>query len=280
MAYETILVEKKGATTVVTLNRPEKLNAVNGQMLEEIDQVLAELRQDTATRFVILTGAGRAFSAGADLGGRGPTPAETVPAEAAQAASQQQRLLQMARQQDLAQMAAHDRIRTYLNLEQVTIAAVNGYCLGAGLVFAMESDFIIAAEDALLGIPETNIGVFYTWGSSARLSRLVGPMWAKHMIMTCENVTAEQALSIGLAVQVVPADKLMDAAFEMVDRIASKAPLATRLTKKLVNAYTAAGRGDLYVLEPELVGHLYVSGEPEEGGRAFREKRPPKFSGM
>ena len=100
MAYETILVEKKGATTVVTLNRPEKLNAVNGQMLEEIDQVLAELRQDTATRFVILTGAGRAFSAGADLGGRGPTPAETVPAEAAQAASQQQRLLQMARQQD------------------------------------------------------------------------------------------------------------------------------------------------------------------------------------
>ena len=275
MAYETILVEKKGATTVVTLNRPEKLNAVNGQMLAEIDQLLAELRGDISTRFVILTGAGRAFSSGADMGPRGATPPEAV-----QAVSQDQRLLQMARQQDMVQMAAHDRIRTYLNLEQVTIAAVNGYCLGAGLVFAMESDFIIAAEDALLGIPETNVGVFYTWGSSARLSRLVGPMWAKHMIMTCENVTAQQALSIGLAVQVVPTDKLMDAAFELVDKIASKAPLATRLTKKLVNAYTAAGRGDLYLVEPELVGHLYVSGDPEEGGRAFREKRPPKFSGM
>ncbi len=275
MAYETILVEKKDITTVITLNRPEKLNAVNAQMLEEISQVLAELRTDTATRFVILTGAGKAFSSGADMGPRG-----AVPRAEKQGVAQEQRLLQMAREQDVAQMAAHDRIRTYLNLEQVTIAAVNGYCLGAGLVFAMESDFIIAAEDALLGVPETNTGVFYTWGSSARLSRLVGPMWAKHMIMTCENITGKQAASIGLAVQAVPNDKLMDAAWELVDKIASKAPLATRLTKKLVNAYTASGRGDLYVVEPELVGHLYVSGDPQEGGRAFREKRPPKFSGM
>ena len=275
MAYETILVEKKGATMVITLNRPEKLNAMNGQMLEEIDQVLAELRRDTATRFVILTGAGRAFTAGADMGPRGAPPADTT-----QAVSEQQRLLQVAREQDMVQMAAHDRIRSYLNLEQITIAAVNGYCLGAGLVFATESDFIIAAEDALLGIPEANTGIFYTWGSSARLSRLVGPMWAKHMIMTSENVTGKQAVSIGLAVQAVPNDKLMDAAWELVDKIASKGPLAIRLTKKLVNAYTATGRGDLYVVEPELVGHLYVSGDPDEGGRAFREKRPPKFSGI
>ena len=275
MVYETILVEKKGATMVITLNRPEKLNAMNGQMLEEIDQVLAELRRDTATRFVILTGAGRAFTAGADMGPRGAPPADTT-----QAVSEQQRLLQVAREQDMVQMAAHDRIRSYLNLEQITIAAVNGYCLGAGLVFATESDFIIAAEDALLGIPEANTGIFYTWGSSARLSRLVGPMWAKHMIMTCENVTGKQAVSIGLAVQAVPNDKLMDAAWELVDKIASKGPLAIRLTKKLVNAYTATGRGDLYVVEPELVGHLYVSGDPDEGGRAFREKRPPKFSGI
>ena len=274
MAYETILVEKKGATMVVTLNRPEKLNAMNGQMLEEIDQVLAELRRDTSTRFVILTGAGRAFTSGADMGPRGAPRAD-----AAQAVSEQQRLLQVARDQDMVQMTAHDRIRSYLNLEQITIAAVNGYCLGAGLVFATESDFIIAAEDALLGIPETSTGIFYTWGSSARLSRLVGPMWAKYMIMTSENVTGKQAVSIGLAVQAVPNDKLMDAAWELVDKIASKGPLAIRLTKKLVNAYTATGRGDLYVVEPELVGHLYVSGDPEEGGRAFREKRPPKFSG-
>ena len=105
-------------------------------------------------------------------------------------------------------------------------------------------------------------------------------MWAKHIIMTCENVTGKQAVAIGLAVQSVPNDKLMDAAWELVDKIASKSPLAIRLTKKLVNAYTAAGRGDLWVVEPELVERLYLSPDPAEGGAAFREKRPPKFSGM
>jgi enoyl-CoA hydratase/carnithine racemase len=266
MAYETILVEKKDFTTVITLNRPDKLNAMNVQMLGEITQALADLREDTSTRFVILTAAGRAFSAGADLSKRGAiTPREV------KAVSQEQRL---------AQMAAHDMIRTYQNLEQVTIAAVHGYCLGAGLVFTIESDFILAAEDALLGVPETSVGVFYTWGSSARLSRLVGPLWAKHVIMTCENITAEQALRIGLVNQVVPNEKLMDAAFELVDKIATKSPLAVRITKKLVNAYTAAGRGDLYLVEPELVERIHVSGDPVEGARAFGEKRPPKFSGM
>ena len=90
-------------------------------------------------------------------------------------------------------MASHDLIRNYQNLEQVTIAA----CLGAGLVFVLESHFILVADDALIGIPETNVGIFYTWGSSARLSRLVGPLWAKQLIMTCDNITAEQAVSIG-----------------------------------------------------------------------------------
>ena len=271
MAYESILVEKKGATTVVTLNRPQKLNAMNGQMLEELTQLIAGLRGDTTTRFLILTGAGRAFSSGADMGPRGAIPAEAAPTGTTPPVSREQRLVQM---------TSHELMRSYQNLEQVTIAAVNGYCLGAALVFAIESDFIIAAEDALLGVPETNTGIFYTWGSSARLNRLVGPMWTKHIIMTCENVTAEQALSIGLAVQVVPNDKLMDAAFELVDKIGSKSPLAIRLTKKLINAYSAAGRGDLWAVEPELVERLYLSSDPAEGGKAFREKRPPKFEGM
>jgi enoyl-CoA hydratase/carnithine racemase len=266
MAYETILVEKKDKTMILTLNRPEKLNAMNPQMLQEITQALAELRGDADTRFVILAGAGKSFSAGADMGIRG-----TTPPDAAQALSREQRL---------GQMAAHDMIRTYLNLEQVTIAAVHGYCLGAGLVFVIESDFIITAQDALLGVPETNVGVFYTWGSSARLSRLVGPLWAKQLIMTCENVTGEEAVQIGLANQAVPHDKLMDTAWELIDKIASKSPLATRLTKKLVNAYTATGQADLFVIEPELVERIHISGDPIEGGRAFREKRSPKFSDM
>ena len=261
MAYETILVEKKEKTMIITLNRPEKLNALNGQMLQEMTQVIAELREDPDTGFVILTGAGKAFSAGADMGPQKDTQ-------------------QAPRAPRVGQMAAHDMIRSYLNLEQVTIAAVHGYCLGAGLVFVMESDFIIAAEDALMGVPETNVGIFYTWGSSGRLARLVGPLWAKHMIMTCENVTAEQAVQIGLANQVVPNDKLMDATWELIDRIAGKSPMANRLTKKLVNAYTASGRADLFVIEPELVDYMGTSGDPREGGLAFQERRPPKFKGM
>ena len=261
MAYETIQVEKKEKTMTITLNRPEKLNAVNARMLQEMTQVLAELRGDTDTRFVILTGAGRAFSSGADMG----------PSDAAGGTPQEPRL---------GQMAAHDMMRTYLNLEQITISAVHGYCLGAGLVFVLESDFIIAAEDALLGVPETNVGVFYTWGSSARLSRLVGPLWAKHMIMTCENVTGEQAVQIGLANQAVPKDRLMDSVQELIDKIAGKSPIANRLTKKLINAYTASGRADLFVVEPELVEHIGASGDPLEGGLAFQERRPPKFKGM
>ena len=266
MAYETIVVEKKAKTMIVTLNRPDKLNAMNPQMLQEINQVLAELRQDTDTRFVILKGEGTCFTSGADMSARGE-----MRAEEAESAGEQARLVQI---------AAHDMIRTYLNLEQVTIAAVHGYCLGAGLVFAIESDFIIAAEDALMGIPETNVGIFYTWGSSARLSRLVGPMWAKHMIMTCENVTGEQSVQIGLANQVVPNDKLMDAVWALIDKIASRSPLAIRLTKKLVNAYTAAGRADLFVVEPELVERINLTGDPIEGGKALKEKRKPKFKGM
>lgn len=266
MAYETILVEKKEKTMIISLNRPEKLNAMNAQMLNEITQVLAELRQDRNTRFVILKGEGPCFSSGADMGAR-----SNISPEAYQALGEESRLIQM---------AAHDMIRTYLNLEQITVSVVHGYCLGAGLVFVIESDFIIAAEDALLGIPETNVGVFYTWGSSARLSRLVGPIWAKHMIMTCENLTGQQAVQIGLANQAVPKDKLMDTAWELIGKIASKSPLATRLTKKLVNAYTAAGRADLFVVEPELVERIMLSGDPVEGGRAFMEKRKPKFRGM
>ena len=273
MAYETLLVEKKGATTVVTLNRPEKLNAMNGQMMGDLSRLMIELRQETSTRFIILTGAGRAFSAGADFGPRGgdgpPKPADTPP-KTADAPARDDRAR-------LAQLSTHDLLRSYQNLEQVTIAAVNGYCLGAGLVFAMESDFLIAAEDAILGVPEANLGIFYSWGSSARLNRLVGPMWAKHMIMTCENITAQQALAIGLAVEVVPGEKLMDAAFELVDKIAGKSPLAIRLTKKLVNAHSAANRGDLWAIEPELMERFNFSPDPAEGARAFRERRQPRF---
>jgi len=263
MAYETLLVEKSEAVATVTLNRPAKRNAISGQMLADFLQLFAELRTDLDTRFVIFTGGGTAFSAGADL-------TQTMAGESTAPPQDMMRLQQL---------SGHDFIRNLENLEQITIAAVNGYCLGAGLVLAMGCDFRIASENARFGVPETNIGMFFTWGSTPRLTSLIGPAKAKEMIMTCDQIDAQEALRIGLANRVIPPEQLMDAVHEFIDKIASKGPLATRMTKKLVNAATAANFGDVYICEPELVERLALSPEPMEGISAFIEKRKPNFSG-
>ena len=265
MAYETILVETSDAVTTVTLNRPARLNAINPAMFEELGRLFRELRTDLHTRFVVFTGAGRVFSAGADLTDRSgiPEPTETTLAEAMR----------------VAQLAGQDFVRSLESLEQVTIAAINGHALGAGLVIALASDFRIAARSAVLGIPEANVGIFFTWGCTPRLTRLVGPARAKEMIMTCEPVGAEEALRIGLVHRVVDDGELMDAARELAATMGSRAPLAIRMAKKIVNAATAANFGDLSPCEPELVERLYLSQDALEGIAAFVGKRPPRFTG-
>ena len=264
MAYQTLLVEKAPPLLTVTLNRPDKLNAMNGQMLEELPQLFAELREDIDTKFVIFTGAGRAFTAGADLSdARRPLGG----AEAAHTAR-------------LAQLRRHDFFRTLESLEQITIAAVNGVSLGAGLVLAMGCDFRIASTNDRFGVPESNVGVFFTWGSTPRLVSLIGPSYAKEIIMTCDMIDAEEAFRIGLVNKVVSPEQLMGAVHDLASKIGSKAPLAIRMTKKLVNAAAAPGIGDLYPCEPELVERLYLSQDTAEGTIAFREKRQPRFTGL
>jgi len=264
MAYETLVLERSDPTLKVTLNRPDKLNAMNAKVMQECMDLFAQLREDFDTRFVIFTGAGKAFSAGADLA----DPTRPKGEEAARHGAR------------LAQQKGHDFIRTLENLEQVTIAAVNGYCLGAGLVLAMGCDFRIASPEAKLGVPEVSVGVFYTWGSTHRLASLVGHSKAKELIMTCDMVDGNEAHRIGLVNQVVPADRLMGACEEMIGKIAGKSPLGIRMTKKLANASAAPNFGDLYICEPELVERLYQSPDAMEGAAAFREKRPPKFKGQ
>lgn len=265
MAYETILVEQSEWAVTVTLNRPDRLNAINATMFQELERLFRELREDLRTRFVIFTGAGRSFSAGADLAGwSGPH------ATSEDSLGDQMRLVQLAGQ---------DFTRSLESLEQVTIAAVNGHAMGAGLVIAMACDLRIAARSAALGIPEANVGIFFTWGCTPRLTRLVGPAKAKEMIMTCEPVGAEEALRIGLVNRVVPDDELMASAHELAGIIGRRAPLAVRMTKKIVNAANAPNFGDLYPCEPELVERLYLSQDPLEGLAAFAERRPPKFTG-
>ena len=265
MDDRTILTERSEPVLNVVLNRPEKLNAMNAELISELLGLFGELRFDHKIRYVTFTGAGRAFSSGADISGRGGD----APSDRFEAYTNAR----------VTQFTGHDFMRALENLEQITISAINGYSLGAGLCIPIACDFRIASEKAVFGVPETGIGIFYTWGATPRLTSLVGPAWAKELIITNDQYDAEKALACGLVHKVVPHDKLMEAVQEMIDKIELKGRLATRIAKKMINAAAAPNIGDIYVCEPELVERLYLSDEPLEGGRAFAEHRPPKFTG-
>jgi enoyl-CoA hydratase/carnithine racemase len=263
MEFETLQIERDGEVMTVTLNRPQKLNAVNDTMLKELTDLCASLRDDASTRFVIITGAGDAFSSGADLGsalenaeGKSDLPYE------------------MAR---LQQLRGHEMMQRLEKLEQVTIAAINGLCLGAGFAIALACDFRVVAETAVFGLPETRVGVFFTWGCTSRLTKLIGPSRAKELIMTCDEVLPREALLWGLANRLSAPPDLLKAARAFADRIALHGPLAIRMTKKLVDAASLQGIGDTWLCEPELVERAFLSNEPIEGFNAFLEKRDPKF---
>jgi enoyl-CoA hydratase/carnithine racemase len=261
MKYETLIVERKGNLTKVTFNRPQISNAVNTQIMLDIKDLCAQLRIDQETRFVIFTGAGSAFSSGADL----------------KATDERSHTPEMANPR-LMQLLGLDFMSAMENLEQVTIAAVNGAAIGAGLSLCMNCDFRIASEKAFFGLPETGLGTFYALGSTPRLVALVGPAKAKELIMTCDNIDAQEAWRIGLVNKVVPAEELMAACEELVQKLAGKGPMALRMTKKIVNAASVARMADLYLFESELLERVVVSNEFTEGIQAAIEKRPPKWS--
>lgn len=263
MKYQTLLVKKSGNMATVTLNRPEILNALNAQMMLELKDLFAEIRADQNTRFVIFTGAGRAFSCGVEFTKKAVDERYVRPELA---------------NERLWQLFGHDFMHTMESLEQVTIAAINGACVGAGLCLAMNCDFRIASKNAIFGVPEANLGIFYTWGATPRLVALVGPAKAKELVMTGDNIGAREALSIGLVNKVVPSEQLMGSCKELVNKIAAKGPLAIRISKKIINAASLAKMADLYPCEPELVERLMLSKEVEEGVQAFIKKRPPHFS--
>lgn len=263
MKYETLLVDRSDHTMIVTLNRPEKLNAMNTALLLELRDLLQRLRGDEGTRFVIFTGAGRAFSCGVEFSREEMEKRYAVPGLG---------------NERLWQLFGQEFMHTMENLEQVTLAAVNGPAVGAGLCLAMNCDFRIASDKAVFGIPEANLGIFFTWGATPRLTALIGPSRAKEMIMTCENFTAGEALSMGLVNKVVSEEELMSCSREFVGKIACRGPLAVRICKKVVHAASLSRMADLYPCEPEIVERLMLSDDAKEGIEAFLEKRPPRFS--
>ncbi len=253
MTYENILLSIKDRVALITINRPATLNALNPQTLEELDRALSQLADNDQVHAIVLTGSGeKSFVAGGDISVMQPLG----PIEASRVARQAQQLLA--------------RIESF---PKTVIAAINGYALGGGCQLAMACDIRIAADSASLGQPEINLGIIPGWGGTQRLPRLVGRGKAKQMMLTGEIVTAAEALQIGLVEQVVAADRLLEAATEMANKIAAKPQAAVQLIRKAVDNGLDMPLNRAVDYEADLFGLCFATEDQKEGMAAFLEKR-------
>ncbi|MDE3154668.1 MAG: enoyl-CoA hydratase/isomerase family protein [Acidobacteriota bacterium] len=259
MVPETLLVERDGGVATVTFNRPKVLNALNTQTMNELRQVLLDLRHDEGVRCVILTGAGdKAFVAGADIN----ELAVQTPTSGKQHAMAGQHVLEL--------------IET---LGKPVIAAINGYALGGGCELAMACTIRMAADTAKLGQPEINLGLIPGYAGTQRLARLVGRGRAMELILTGRQIGADEARQIGLVTQVVPAASLMDEARKLAGRLAASAPVAMRYIIEAVNRGPEMAFPDACVFEATLFGLVASTEDMREGTKAFLEKRKAAFTG-
>ena len=256
--YESILIERRDRVATITINRPEKRNALNIQTRAEGAAALDELRDDDSVRVVIFTGAGdKAFIAGADI------------AEFAGRTALAQRAIMLER-------GLFNAVDTF---PKPVIAMVNGYCLGGGCELALACDIRIASDTASFGQPEINLGIIPGGGGTQRLTRLVGEGKAMEMILTGEIISAQEAFRLGLANQVVPADQLQTKTMEVANRIAEKSPVALRLAKEAVKAASRSSLDEGLRREVDLFALCFSSEDKDEGVGAFLEKRKPDFKG-
>ena len=253
-----VLVERDEVRHVALLrfNRPKQLNALNGEVMDQLCSALEALDRDIAIRVMVVTGNERAFAAGADIG------------EMATASP-----IDMLRGNRIAQW---DRVR---RIGKPVIAAVAGWCLGGGCELAMALDLIVAAESARFGQPEISLGVIPGAGGTQRLTRAIGKSRAMEMILTGEPIDAREAHRLGLVARVVPNELLVEDAMALAARIATKAPLALRLAKEAVNAAYEMSLTDALAHERRLFYLLFASEDQKEGMAAFLEKRDPDFTG-
>jgi enoyl-CoA hydratase len=258
--YETILVEREGAVAIVTLNRPNVLNALNLAMIGELERALHALDADENVRAVVLTGAGeRAFAAGADIGELSALPTAVAGARLAR------------RGQSLTLYI--ERMR------KPVIVAVNGFALGGGCELAMSGDIRIASENAKFGQPEVNLGLMPGYGGTQRTARLVGRGMAMYLCLSGEMIDAREALRVGLVERVVPLADLRGEALRLAGAIASKAPLAVEATKRAIADGIALPLHEGLALEALAFGSLIGTDDAREGTAAFLEKRKASFTG-
>jgi enoyl-CoA hydratase len=257
--FEHLELSGSDAVRVLTIARPAKLNALNRALLADLDAALHELAGDAALRVLIVTGAGeKAFVAGADISEfEGLTP----DAARAYAADGQ---------------AVFDRLE---GLQVPSIAAINGYALGGGCELALACTFRLVADTARLGLPETSLGLIPGFGGTQRLARAIGRQQALELMLTGRQVTAEEAVRLGLALRAVPAAGLLDDAYALAAQLAVRAPIALRLVRQAVAEGLDRPLADALVHEAQLFGVAAGTDDMREGVRAFLEKRQPAFTG-
>ncbi len=256
-AMRYVELEKRDGIAVIRINRPDKLNALAPEVLEDLERAVDDVNSDPDVRAVVITGTGKAFVAGADIKYIGTLDEEGG--------------YRMAK-------VGQKVFGKIEDSPKVFIAAVNGYALGGGCELALACDFIVASENAVFGQPEVDLGIMPGWGATQRMSRKLGQGWAKYLILTGERISAHKAYEIGLVQKVVNHDNLMDEALNLAQTVASKGPLAVALAKEAINR--AFQLGDFgFEYEAKLFARTVGSEDKNEGVRAFFEKRKPEFKG-
>lgn len=254
--WSSLLFKKEGHIGLLSINRPEALNALNSTLLEELSQAIDMVEKDPDIHVLILTGEGRAFVAGADIN----EMKHMSPMEARVFAEKGMSLF-----------------RKIELMEKPVIAAVNGFALGGGCELSMCTDIRIASEKAKFGQPEVGLGITPGFAGTQRLARLIGSGRAKELIFTCDIIDAAEAYRIGLVNKVVPVEELMYASIEMANKILQKSQLAVRYAKTAINRGIETDLETGMIIEKDLFGLCFATEDQKEGMGAFLEKRTPNY---
>ena len=261
MSFETLVVDRDGAVARVTINRPDKMNALNHQTLVELAEACDEIAADAALRVVVVTGAGdKAFVAGADIG------------ELLEAAGDAEKAAALA-------AFGQNVLRKLEELGKPTVAMINGYALGGGCELALACTLRTASTDALMGLPEVGLGIIPGYGGTQRLARIAGPGVAREWILTGDMFTGEEAHRVGVVNRVFPPEELEAGTAKLVDALLSKAPVALSFGMEAVLRGWDMAQHDSEQLEAEYFGRASETQDMKEGMSAFLDKRKADFRG-